>query len=408
MHQAQAQTIHQSNNPMDKLSDKNQLPTQDQYTDAGKEGRIQFLQNKTQQNLVHLSGQQAKITANVVKGNIENFIGFAQIPIGIAGPLKVNGQFAEGEFYIPLATTEGALVASYNRGCKAASMAGGISTFCIDEGVQRSPIFKFNNLHELQTFEKWLKQQTHIFHAITQERSNHAKFKQMMSFIEGSNLNVVLEFYTGDAAGQNMVTFCSYDICQYVLNNAPVKPTQWYIESNFSGDKKANYKSFQHVRGKKVVCEVELSKEIVQNVLKADAYKIEDYWKTSTVSQVQLGSIGAQGHIANGLTALFIACGQDVACISEASIGVSRLESTHKGGLYASLTLPNLIVGTVGGGTALPTQKECLQIMDCAGAGKAKKFAEIACAIALAGELSIAAAISCDHFVSAHEKLGRK
>ncbi len=404
----QAKSINQATVPMDKLSNKKHLPTKDQYSDEGKAARIKYLQEEIQQPIAHLAGQADAISAKAVRSNIENFIGFAQIPIGIAGPLTVNGQFAQGDFYIPLATTEGALVASYNRGCKAASMAGGITTFCIDEGVQRSPIFKFNNLHDLHTFATWLKQQTHIFHAITQERSNHAKFKQVMTFIEGNNLNVVLEFLTGDAAGQNMVTFCSYDICQYILHNAPVKPTKWYIESNFSGDKKANYKSFQHVRGKKVVCEVELSKDIVQQVLKADALKIEDYWKTSTVSQVQLGSIGAQGHIANGLTALFIACGQDVACISEASIGVSRLESTPSGGLYAALTLPNLIVGTVGGGTSLPTQKECLQIMDCAGSGKAKKFAEIACAIALAGELSIAAAISCDHFVSAHEKLGRK
>ncbi len=390
------------------MKNNDTVPTKDPYGEQGKRDRIQFLEEKTNGTFPFVSGVYEHIEADQVKGNIENLIGFAQIPIGIAGPLIVRGQFAEGTFYVPLATTEGALVASYSRGSKAASLAGGIQSICIDEGVQRSPIFKFKNISDLLQFKKWLHQQESIFHAITQQRSNYAKFKQMTTFVEGNNLNVVLEFETGDAAGQNMVTFCSYDICQYILENAPVQPAKWYIESNFSGDKKANYKSFQHVRGKKVVSEIELSKDIVQRVLKADAAKIEDYWKTSTVSQVQLGSIGAQGHIANGLTALFIACGQDVACISEASIGVSRLEASPEGHLYASLTLPNLIVGTVGGGTGLPTQKECLEMLDCYGAGKSQKFAEIASAIALAGELSIAAAISCDHFVSAHEKLGRK
>jgi hydroxymethylglutaryl-CoA reductase (NADPH) len=113
------------------------------------------------------------------------------------------------------------------------------------------------------------------------------------------------------------------------------------------------------------------------------------------------------GHVANGLTALFIACGQDVACISESSVGLTRMEATENGDLYVSLTLPSLIVGTVGGGTSLPTQKECLELIDCAGPGNARKFAEICCAVALAGELSIASAMSADHFTRAHEKLGR-
>jgi hydroxymethylglutaryl-CoA reductase (NADPH) len=133
-----------------------------------------------------------------------------------------------------------------------------------------------------------------------------------------------------------------------------------------------------------------------------------EYWQASTVGTIQTGSIGAQGHYANGLAALFIATGQDAACVSEASVGITRMEVTADGGLYAAVTLPNLIVGTVGGGTGLPTQRECLELMDCYGSGKARKFAEICAAVVLSGELSIAAALSVGHFTSAHQKLGRK
>ena len=135
---------------------------------------------------------------------------------------------------------------------------------------------------------------------------------------------------------------------------------------------------------------------------------MSQYWKSSTIGTMQSGSIGAQGHYANGLAALFLATGQDVACISEAAVGITRMEKTDKGDLYASVTLPNLIVGTVGGGTGLPTQRQCLELMDCYGTGKAKKFAEICGALVLAGELSIAAALSAGHFTEAHKKFGRK
>ena len=151
-----------------------------------------------------------------------------------------------------------------------------------------------------------------------------------------------------------------------------------------------------------------LSEEIVQRVLKTTPAAMADYWRSSTIGIIQSGAIGAQGHFANGLTALFIATGQDVACIAEASIGITRMEHTPEGNLYASVTLPNLIVGTVGGGTSLPTQRECLELMDCYGPGKARKFSEICGALVLAGELSIAAALSAGHFSAAHKKLGRK
>lgn len=362
----------------------------------------------TKTGFPYLSGEKAFESPEILVGNIENFIGMALVPTGIIGPVKVNGSQAKGEFTVPLSTTEGALVASYNRGAKACFEAGGVTSVCVAQGVQRSPVFKFRNLDELLACVDWIGSETEALRKITSGTSRFAKLQQVRTNIEGNHLTVTFEFTTGDASGQNMVTFCTDKICGYIIENAPVKPQFWFIEGNYSGDKKATSLSFSHVRGKKVVAEIVLPKPIVEKTLKSSAEAMAEYWRSSTLGVVQSGSIGAQGHYANGLAALFIATGQDVACVSESAVGITRMEALADGSLYASVTLPGLIVGTVGGGTSLPTQKEALQLMDCYGEGKAVKFAEIVGAVILAGELSIAAALSAGHFSSAHQKLGRK
>jgi hydroxymethylglutaryl-CoA reductase (NADPH) len=341
-------------------------------------------------------------------GNIENYIGMTQVPTGLIGPVKVLGSATNGEYFVPMATSEGALVASYHRGAKACYEAGGATSICMEEGVQRSPVFKFNNLQELSQFLNWISDKTPILKEITAKSSRFAKLKVMKPTIEGNHLILTFDYHTGDASGQNMVTFCTQSICEYIIKNTPIQPVLWFLEGNFSGDKKASFSSFFQTRGKKIVTEIVLPKEVVVNTLKTTSQALFDYWITATMGVVQTGSIGSQGHYANGLAAIFLATGQDVACVSEASVGITRMEALANGDLYASVTLPNLIVGTVGGGTALPTQKECLQIMDCYGEGNAKKFAEIIGAVLLAGELSIAAALSAGHFSNAHKKLGRK
>ena len=372
----------------------------------GQEDRTTFLKNKGI-SIPNISGENKFSNPELLKGNIENFIGMAQIPIGIAGPLLINGTNANGEFFVPLATTEGALVASYNRGMKACRLSGGITSVCLNEGIQRSPFFKFSNIRIVALFVKWISENKSYFDVITEKTSRFAKLNDLKINIEGNSVILTFEFSTGDASGQNMVTICTDQICKYILANFEITPKEWYIESNYSGDKKATALSFSNVRGKKVTSEIVIPRNIVADVLKTTPEKISKYWQSSTLSVIQSGSIGAQGHIANGLTALFMACGQDVACISESSIGLTRMETNSNGDLYVSVTLPSLAVGTIGGGTKLPTQLEALNIMDCAGIGKSKKFAEICGALSLAGEISIAAAMSVDHFTSAHKNLGR-
>lgn len=384
------------------------VPMREPYSKEGFENRLAFIKKTTAHTLDYLSGAKSFEAFDQLKGNIENYVGMSMIPTGVLGPLVINGPSASGAFYVPLATSEGALIASYARGARACRDSGAIKAVCLMEGVQRCPIFKFKDLIEVGKFVVWLMPQQEIFKQITNKVSNHAQLSDMELNIEGNQVILTLEYTTGDASGQNMVTIVTNEICKYIIENTPIQPDIWFIESNFSGDKKATSNSFSSVRGKNVTAEITLKRDIVMNVLKTSPEFMYKYWRTSFMGAVKCGSIGAQGHFANGLAALFIACGQDAACVSEAAVGITRMEVTENGDLYCTVTLPNLIVGTVGGGTSLPTQKECLELMDCHGAGKAKKFAEIAASVCLAGEISIIAAMSAGHFASAHAKLGRK
>ena len=368
--------------------------------------RLDFLQKKNI-NLPRLTGQEKQKCYEGLEGNIENFIGMSTVPTGVIGPLNILGSEANGDFFVPLATGEGALVASYDRGARVTRAAGGITSICLSEAVQRSPVFRFENLADLGLFVSYTLSRYEKFAAIVAQHSRYAQLTDMKTIIEGNQLILTFEYRTGDAAGQNMVTICTDALCRYLVESSPVVIRDWYVEGNYSGDKKATASSLANVRGKKVTAETELPRTIVERMLHTTPEKMAQYWQTSTIGVIQSGAIGAQGHVANGLAAMFIACGQDVACIAEASVGITRMELT-KTGLYVSVTLPNLIVGTVGGSTGLFTQSECLKMMDCQGEGKARKFAEICGALAIAGEISIAAALSAGHFTSAHKKLGRK
>jgi hydroxymethylglutaryl-CoA reductase (NADPH) len=339
--------------------------------------------------------------------NIENFIGTVKLPVGLAGPLRVNGLFAQGDYFVPLATTEAALVASYNRGAQLISEAGGCAALLLNEGVSRAPGFAFRDLKEVGAFVGWAVQQMDEFRARAEATTRHGKLKDVRVAIEGNHVYLIFEYTTGDAAGQNMVTIATESVCDYILAHAPVKPQHHFVEANMSGDKKASAQSFLTVRGKKVTAEITVPSNLIKKRLRTTARAMADYWRMSAIGGVLSGTIGVQGHYANGLAALFIACGQDAACVSESAVGVTRFELLEGGDLYASVTLPNLIVGTVGGGTSLPSQKACLEILGLSGAGKARALAEVAAGLALAGELSITAALAAGHFAQAHRKLAR-
>lgn len=355
----------------------------------------------------HLAGDTPHPDPATLRGSIENFIGFAQVPVGLIGPLRVNGIHARGDFYVPLATSEGALVASHDRGAHLVTAAGGAICLTTTEQVQRAPAFVFESVAESAHFATWAVRQFETLQEIVARTSRHGRLLDVSTHIEGNHVYLIFAFHTGDAAGQNMVTFCTAAICEDLLARTPVQPRYWFLESNMSGDKKATALSFLQTRGRNVTAEARIPRALVEGVLHTTPERMADYWRVSFVGGVRTGSIGVNGHIANGIAALFLACGQDVACVSEASVGVTRLEVTDEGDLYAAVSLPNLIVGSVGGGTRLPTAQECLRIMDCLGDGRATKLAEICAALTLAGELSIVGALCSGDFARAHAALGR-
>ncbi len=383
------------------------LPRESLWSREEQQARLAMLQ---QQGIAleYVSGKNRIEEPDIFQGNIENFIGMAQMPLGVIGPLRINGAHAHGDFYVPMATTEGALIASHNRGAKVISLSGGARALCLTERVSRAPGFIFNNLIEAGQFIVWVVQRFGDLKARVKDTTRHGQLEDIMVTIEGNHVYLNFEYTTGDAAGQNMVTIATDALCQSIVADCPVKPRHWFIEGNMSGDKKATALSYLFVRGKKVTAEVEIPRTLVQELLHTTPEMIMEYWKMSFVGGVQSGSIGVQGHYANGLAALFIACGQDAACVSEASVGITRVDVVERCDLYVSVTLPNLIVGTVGGGTGLPTQRECLEMLGCKGEGTARKFAEICAVTVLAGEISIMGALAAGQFTQAHIRCGRK
>ena len=341
------------------------------------------------------------------RANIENFIGTVKVPVGIAGPLRVRGVHARGDYYVPLATTEATLVASCSRGAQAISRAGGATSAVVSEGVVRAPGFVFERLGDVGRFVIWITDQVASFRDVASTTTRHGRLIDMRVLVEGNHCFLLFEYETGDAAGQNMVTLATDAICRHIIAHAPVTPLRWYVEANLSGDKKASALALQSVRGRKVVAEVVLPAHVLESSLHCTARDMTQYYAISAVGGVMSGTMGLQGHYANPLAALYIACGQDAACVAESAVGITRFEEREGGALYAAVTLPNLIVGTVGGGTALPSQRACLDLLGLAGTGHARAFAEVCAAIVLAGELSIIAALSTGQFTDAHRQLAR-
>ncbi len=377
------------------------IPAGNDATQAGLEKRREFLrqQGHSPQALYH---DQPGISPEELKGATENFIGFANIPVGVIGPLRIKGLFAQGDFYVPLATTEGALVASYHRGAYAVSRSGGVTAMCVAESISRAPAFTFDSIVEAGLFIKWAISHIEQFKTLTTETTGHGELIDVRPALNSNSAFLIFEFTTADAAGQNMVTVATEHICRWIVATYPVQPRHWYVEGNLSGDKKATMLSFLDHRGRKVVAEATLSREVMRRFLHTTPEAMAEYCRVSTLGAIQSGAIGVQAHYANALAAIFICCGQDVACLSEASVGITTMQLDQQGDLYVSVSLPNLIVGTVGGGTFLPGAQECLRMLGCDGSGQARKLSEICAATVLAGEVSIIAALASDEFAQAH------
>ncbi|MDV3104808.1 hydroxymethylglutaryl-CoA reductase (NADPH) [Thermococcus waiotapuensis] len=345
--------------------------------------------------------------------NIENMIGVVQIPMGVAGPLKINGEYARGEFYIPLATTEGALVASVNRGCSALTEAGGVKTTIIDDKMTRAPLLKCPDARKAREVAEWVKNNLdYLQEKAVSKITRHGKLRGVKPFIVGNNLYLRFEFETGDAMGMNMVTIASEEIMNVIEEEFP-EVKYLALSGNLCVDKKPNALNFIEGRGKTVIAEAVIPREIVEKKLKTTPELIAEVnYRKNLIGSAQAGSYGFNAHFGNIVGAIFLATGQDEAQVTEGSHGITLAEVTPEGDLYISVTMPSLEIGTVGGGTRVPTQREALSIMGVAGGGdppgsNARKFAEIVAGAVLAGELSLLAAIAAKHLAKAHKELGR-
>jgi hydroxymethylglutaryl-CoA reductase (NADPH) len=374
------------------------------YTAEAAQRRVAFLRHATGVSLEHLG--RYSFDPAVLAGNIENFVGVAQLPIGIAGPLLVDGEHARGTFYVPLATTEGTLVASYNRGMKLLYAAGGVRTTVAADAMQRAPAFGFDSARDARAFGDWV---TANFAAIKHEAeatTQVGRLRDIEQFPASRFMFLRFNFTTGDAAGQNLTAKATERACAWIrAHYAGIR--QFYLEANLATDKKSSHLNILRTRGKRVVAEATIPADLARQVMHTTPGEMFRARQVSNLGGLMAGVNNNGNHSANGIAALFAATGQDIANVAESSAALVHTELLDDGSYYYSITIPALIVATYGGGTGLPTQRECLELLGCYGAGKVRKLAEIVAATVLCGEISLGAAVITDEWVAAHERLGR-
>jgi hydroxymethylglutaryl-CoA reductase (NADPH) len=376
----------------------------DDYGDGAIAARLAFLRERTGSSLEGVATHSQD--ASSLPGNVESFVGVAQVPLGVVGPLRVNGEHAQGDFYVPLATTEGTLVASYGRGMRLLHEAGGVKTTVTDDRMQRAPAFLFEDARGARDFGVWIRENETEIRRIAETTTTSGKLVEIEQYQAGPALFCRFDYTTGDAAGQNMTGKATEAACRWILEQRP-EIRHHVLESNFATDKKASQINVLRTRGKRVVAEAVLPNELVQRLTRATTKQLYRSRQIATFAGLMSGSNNNGSHSANGITAMFIACGQDAANVAESSTALVYTELRENDDYYYSITLPSLIVATYGGGTGLGTQRECLELLDCYGAGKVHKFAEIVAATVLCGEISLASAIAAQEWVTAHDQYGR-
>jgi hydroxymethylglutaryl-CoA reductase (NADPH) len=342
----------------------------------------------------------------------ENFIGVAQIPMGVVGPLRVRGKYADGDFYVPMATTEAALVASTNRGCSALREAGGAVVRVEDVGMTRAPVFRTSGIVQTQQLLQWIEDHMEELRQVTQATSKHLRLLEIRPYAFGTTVFLRFRFNSGDAMGMNMATIACDRAVSDLIEPATGVPCIG-LSGNYCVDKKPAAVNWQEGRGKRIYAEILLEAPVLHHYLKTNARDlVEVQYRKNLLGSIAAGSMGFNAHYANVLSAFFIATGQDPAHVVEGSLGVTCIESRGPDSVFASVFMPDVPLGAVGGGTQLDTQREALAMLgvapDPARPGEAVlRLAEILGALVLAGELSLMAAFTSQDLARAHEKLAR-
>jgi hydroxymethylglutaryl-CoA reductase (NADPH) len=377
---------------------------EDDYTPAAADRRAEFVRERTGVELEHVKSYS--FDPKVTMGNVEHFVGVAQVPLGLAGPLLINGEHAQGEFYVPMATAEGTLVASYNRGMRLLHEAGGVTTTVVDDRMQRAPAFVFDSAREARAFNSWLDEHFDEIKEHADATTRSGSLQDIERYSASRMLYTRFNYTTGDAAGQNLTGKATAAACKWIVEQNP-QIKHFFLESNFATDKKSSQVNMLNTRGKRVVAEATVPDELFRKVMRSNVDVMFRARQVSNLGGFMSGVNNNGSHSANGITALFIATGQDVANVAESSAAFVFAEVQPNGDYYYSVTIPSLIVATYGGGTGLATQRECLEMLGCYGKGNVMKFAEIVAATVLCGELSLGSAIVAEEWVQAHDLYGR-
>ena len=373
------------------------------YGDGDLAARRAWVEGRTGARLTHVG--RCSLAGEAMRGSVENAIGAAQVPLGVAGPLAVEGEHAHGIFYVPLATTEGVLVRSYERGMTALTRAGGAAVRLWADENRVAPVFRFADVAAARRFCGELDALLPELRAAAEATTRHGRLLRLEPRPLGRAVMVNFCWSTGDAHGMNMIAKATESACQLLVARGVVE--RYTLWSGMDSEKRASGALLAGGKGKQAVAGCRLPARLLRAYLHTTPGEMHELWQDTVLGHLQAGAIGYNGHFANGLAALFIACGQDVANVANSAVGVTHFEVTPDGDLYASVTLPSLTVATVGGGTGRGTARECLEMLGCAGDGGAPKLAEIAAATLLAGELSMGAALASGEFVAAHEAYGR-
>ena len=319
----------------------------------------------------------------------------------------IHGEHAQGWFYVPLATTEGTLVASYSRGMRLVSESGGVKVTVIDDVMQRAPMFECHDARGARDLSDWIDENFDSIAAAAETTTSVGKLRYIQRWPIARMLYTRFNYGTGDAAGQNMTSRATHAAMAWIAAHFPGDLLRMQLSGGIETDKKHSQLNLMHSRGKRVIAEATIPRDLLVRMTRADPADLFRMRLRSMTGAMLSGSAYNGPHSANGLAAVFMATGQDVANVVESHAGFSFWDLADNGDLYYSVTLPSVICATHGGGTGLPTQRECLALLGCVGQGKARKLAEIIGATVLAGDLSLASAIVADEFVAAHEKLGR-
>ncbi|MBX7076782.1 MAG: hydroxymethylglutaryl-CoA reductase (NADPH) [Methanobacteriaceae archaeon] len=380
----------------------------DKYTKDATEAldiRREFIATKTSSDLTNIGSYTLDMN-QAMKKNIENPIGTIQIPIGVVGPLKVNGENGLKEYYVPLATSEGALLASVNRGASAISAAGGCNARVISDKMTRAPVIKTENSLDAIKVKEWFEENFTRVKEIAESTTSHGKLLKIDPIlIVGSYVYPRFVYSTGDSMGMNMVTIATEKVLKLLSEETNAKHIA--LSGNVCVDKKPSNMNLIEGRGKTVVADIILPEEIVEKKLKTTAEAIvEVNIAKNLLGSAVSGTMAFNAHYANMVAAIFLATGQDAAHVTEGSLGITHAENRN-GDLYFSINMPDLPIATVGGGTRLETAQESLNILGVAGSDNVHELAEVIVSTVMAGELSLMGALAAGHLARAHQQLGR-